>query len=906
MQHRGRGMIAGAALLAALAAVAPAQISGQAALWGRQGEGCKARAGETRAWMNATYTAACRARFALDQFHTPEEKLAFLDAPPPIAAAVGEGGPAAATARGVRKVADILALPSAGASDGPAGVVRGVVATAFGSPLGVAASFDTAAAARYGDLMGAEFRAAGHGTILGPAFDITRSWRFGRLSESFGEDPFLTARMAASEVHAIQARNVLVTMKHYAAYGQEAGRVGDAPAGAHPTVDNILSERALREIYLPGFEGAVKQGGAGAVMCSFPRVNGVYACEHPHLFDILKREWGFDGSVGPDFPSAQRSITRAVLAGLDTGSFGPTPFNAALRAEKPLRQAFADGEIPEARLDDLILRRLIPAFRVGLYDNPRKREGDDVSTPATRTASAELVTGGSVLLRNERGILPFGPKVRSIAVIGVQATDKGIVTEQGSPYVKPAHLEPALAAISKRAGAKLSVRFAPGTSGLAPLPAPPAGLFRTARGEPGFTADYFANPNMVFTGAPAASATVDRPYLDKQPAGVTLPANNQWSVRYTGTITPARSGVHKFSLHGSGSARLFIDGKLQGAFELADFGNAIHANVPLVAGQPAEVRIEYAPRAALGAERRPMFGMNMGLTLEFGYAPPDTLIADAAKAARAADVAIVFVGEQVGEGMDRASLSLQSDQDALIEAVARANPNTVVVLNTGGPVAMPWLTRVAAVLEMWLPGDAQGPAAAAMLFGDREPGGRLPVTFPADETQGPATKPHQFPGTRDPQTGALDTAYFDEGIFVGYRYWDQYDQKPLFSFGHGLGYTNFAIDPGTVEPDGKGGAIIRARLRNIGKRAGAEVVQVYLGFPAAAGAPPKQLKGFDKLTLQAGETRDIAIPLSPEAFRFWDEDQAGWRILPGTYQIMVGRSSRDIAWTRPFEIAAAH
>jgi beta-glucosidase len=370
-------------------------------------------------------------------------------------------------------------------------------------------------------------------------------------------------------------------------------------------------------------------------------------------------------------------------------------------------------------------------------------------------------------------------------------------------------------------------------------------------------------------------------------------------------MIPRESGVHKFSLHGSGSARLYVDGKLQGTFELADFGSSIFANVALTAGKPTEIRIDYSPRAALGAVRRPMFGMNMGLTLEFGYAPPDQKIADAVKAARAADVAVVFVGERVGEGMDRASLALQNDQDALIDAVARANPRTVVVLNTGGPVAMPWLSKVAGVLEMWLPGDAQGPAAAAMLFGDREPAGRLPVTFPADETQGPATRAHQFPGTRDPRTGELDTAYFDEGIFIGYRYWDQHAQNPLFPFGHGLGYAKFDLGQGSVAPDGFGGAIVHASVRNVSDRPGAEVVQVYVGFPAEAGAPPRQLKGFAKVMLRPGEARDVAIALRSEAFRYWDENKAGWRTLPDAYEVMVGRSSREIAWRQPFRIAGA-
>lgn len=876
--------------------VAPgaAQTSGQAALWGTQGAGCTAPAGVDKPWLDRQQSAECRARFVLAQFRSLDEKLRYLSPPPPAT----EGAPPP-----VRDVMTGLGLTAIQASDGPAGLVRGGTATALPSPLSVAASFDPSVARRYGDILGEEFRAAGLGGILGPAFDIARSWKFGRLSESMGEDPFLVAQMAGAEVKAIQSHGVIVTMKHFAVYGQEAGRVGDSPSGLHSSGNNLVSEKALREIFLPGFEAAVKVGGAAGVMCSFPRVNGVYACENSHLFDILKREWRFDGVVTPDFPTGQRSITRAIMAGLDAGGFGKTPTNAALNDEKPLRQAVADGEVPEARIDDLILRRLIPAFRLGIFDTPPAKLRDEVSTQANRDAAADLLIQGSVLLRNEKGLLPFDAKLRSIAVIGVQASDKAHVVEQGSPYVKPTHLVPALDAVRARAGRSVRVLYAPGTSGLDPLPLPATGLFVTPDGQPGFRADYVANANLDFSGPALATQKVDRVVLDKQPQVAALPAGNQWSVRYSARLTPKQSGIHKFSLHGSGSARLVIDGVERGHFDRADFGSAAFANVALTKGQTVDVRIDYTPRAALGPERRQLFGMNMGLTLEFGYAPPDSLIDDAVQAARAADVAVVFVGERVGEGMDRASLALQNDQDALIEAVARANPRTLVILNTGGPVAMPWLSRVAAVMEMWLPGDAAGPATARMLFGDAEPGGRLPVTFAADETQGPATKPYQFPGTIDPATGQLDTAYFDEGVFVGYRYWDQHGQAPLFPFGHGLGYGDIAFAAPELAQTADGGVSLKVSLTNRGRRAGSEVAQLYVGLPQGTGEPPRQLKGFARVVLKPGETQQIAIDVPRGALRYWDEDQARWRIAAGRYQLFLGRSSRDIVWRGSVDVA---
>ena len=875
-------------LAASLATVAAAQDSAPIGPTVTPAADCAAAREEPKPWTNKAYTPECRARLALGEFKTLDEKLRFLSPP----------GPKEKSA--VRDVAAVLHLPTIRGSDGPAGIARGADATALPSPISVAASFDPGNAKKYGTVMGEEFRAAGLGTILGPAYDTARTWHFGRLTEGMGEDPFLAASMAGPEVRAISDQGVVATIKHYAVYNQEAGRVGDLPSGSAPSVNNIVGEKALREIYLPPFEAAVKQGGAGAVMCSFPRINGTYACENAHLFDILKGEWGFDGSVGPDFPSAQRSITKAVLAGLDSGSFGPSPFNAALIDEKPLAQAVKDGDVPEARLDDMILRRLVPLFRLGQYDNPPGKGAADVSTPEHRLSAAEILAAGTVLLKNDGDILPLGKLVKTIALIGPQATADANVVEQGSPYVKPVHLAPVLPAVTARAGDRIAVTYAAGTLGLGPLPPFDPASVTTPDGEPGFRAEYFANPSLDFSGTPLGAATVADPSLDKTPAVEGLPKNNQWSVRYTGTFTPAESGVHRFTLHGSGTTRLLIDGKRAAGFEWADFGNAAYASADLEAGKPVQLEIDYTPRSALGEQKMTMFGMDMGLTLRVGHAPPDELMAKAVEVAKQADVAIVFAGEKVGEGMDR-QFALQADQDRLIDAVAAANPNTVVVLNTGGPVAMPWLDKVAAVMETWLPGDAFGPAMAAMLFGDAEPGGRLPVTFPADATQGPGTKPDEFPGTIDPATGRLDEVRYDEGVAVGYRFWDAHDQQPLFPFGFGLGYGEVTMDALGVTDGADGGKVVRVHLHNTGDLPGSAVPEVYLGFPEVAHEPPKQLKGFDKVLLKPDEERDVEVALPPAAFRYWDADKAAWA-SGGTYNVMLGSSSRDIVWHQSIEV----
>ncbi|HVY91655.1 MAG TPA: glycoside hydrolase family 3 C-terminal domain-containing protein, partial [Bryobacteraceae bacterium] len=501
---------------------------------------------------------------------------------------------------------------------------------------------------------------------------------FGRTTESFGEDPFLAGAMSGPEIAAIQAHHVMATMKHYTAYNQEQNRSGDQPTGTKPSNNEIVSERALREIYLPAFHAAVAVGKVGSVMCSFPRINGEYSCENAHTLGILKNEWGFDGTVVPDFPDGQRTIIHAFLAGLDSGTMaaatGGRGDAGTFAGEKSLRQGVDEGLVPVSRIDDMLLRRLVPAFRIGVFDNPATRKGPDISTPERRAAAAEILEAGSVLLKNNNGVLPFGPNVKSVAIIGTQATDKAVAVEQGSAYVKPTHLFTALDGIRERAGMKVKVLSAPGTLGLGPLPFVPKTMLRTSSGESGVEVEYFANPKRDFSGKPLATRTEDGFSLDKPPDIAGLPKNLQWSARYTANFVPSQTGVQKFALNGGGSARLYIGDKLVAEYSRTDFSNILFANVPMTAGQAVPIRIEFTPRSSFGAAARDQFDLKLGPYLSLGWSAPDDLITKAAETAKQADVAVVFVGHQVGEGMDRLSLALPNDQDALIEAVAKANP----------------------------------------------------------------------------------------------------------------------------------------------------------------------------------------------------------------------------------------
>lgn len=854
---------------------------------------CPDVSGKNRPWLDQSYAPACRAQYVLNSFTSLDQKLEAL---------MEEGpDPKWLTERGL---ADLKG------SDGPAGVrAGGLAVTAFPTPLSVAASFDPDVAHSFGALIGQEFVNAGLNIMTGPAMDIPRTWHFGRTTESFGEDPFLVSMMVAPEIRGVQEQHVIATAKHYAVYTQEEGRAGDAPLRARPAYNAIVDEKAIREIYLPAFESAVRTGGVGRVMCAFPRINGVYACENSHLIGILKKEWGFDGVVEPDFPDAQRSIVGAINAGLDTGIFAgttqpprPSPSGALIPLDnrfngESLAAGVKAGTIAPSRVDDLILRRLTPGFRVGAFDHPARRVEGDISSPARRAQAADLVVQGAVLLKNRGQMLPLSPDTASIAVIGTQAGSGAVVTELGSGRIPPSHLESVLSALRSGPGQKTGIAYAEGTLGLDPLGAIPTAMVRSPMGEAGFAAEYFANARLDFSGKPFLTRQEDGVNNQAIPRAPGVPPDHAWSVRWTAMFTPDRSGVQHFTLIGSGTARLYIAGKLMGHFDFVDFTDTLYANVDLDAGKPVEVRVEWTPRSVLSDTTTEAMGTMLGPVIHLGWSGPDDLMANAVAAARQAKVAVVFVGQKVGEGADRASLALPDDQDALIDAVASANPNTVVVLQTGGAVTMPWLHKVAAVMEMWLPGDAFGPAAAKLLFGDADPGGRLPMTFPKNESQGPGQQAGEYPGTTD-AAGALQDVHQDEGVLVGYRYWDAHDQQPLFPFGYGLSYTHFAVAGRDVHVAADGSVDADVSVRNVGRRTGSEVVQAYVGFPGSAQEPPRQLKAFQKVLLKPGESRILTLRLPARSFAHWDTDRQEWVTDAGTYRIMVGRSSRDLVYAR--------
>ncbi|MFB7333748.1 glycoside hydrolase family 3 C-terminal domain-containing protein [Streptomyces adustus] len=753
-----------------------------------------------------------------------------------------------------------LGIPVMNRVDASDGLRGDTGVTAFPAPNALAATFDPDLAEKYGDAIAKEARGKSWNILLGPTVDIDRNPRNGRESEAYGEDPLLSGLIGAAVTRGFQKNDVIAQVKHFTCYNQEEGR---------NSLDVVVSERALREVYYPAFEHAIRDGGALSVMGSYPRINGVFACENPHTIGALKNDLGLKGYLGTDYyPSGDR--VAEFNAGVDS---------AALTPDTP-KAAFTDGRIPKDRTRDAARRTLYALFASGAYDNPvPATPAAVVTTDAHQTIARITGEQATVLLKNERGLLPLSKK-KTIAVIGPAGKD-AITGVEGSSYVDPGAFTTALDAIKAKAGAS-NVLFSQGSVGDVALPVIPGDVFTTPDGKAGLKAEFFSGERL--SGDPLATtvtSTIDfrwgNPIAD-------LPA--KWSARWTGKLTPPTTGLVRINTLLSGAAKIVVDGVtiLDESRFLWDsfFGpkeSAIGGVIELTGGKAVDITVEYSTKDA------GFYGPSMKLCWQ-----PQSLIPDAVATAKKADMAVVFVNNYSGEAFDRDNLALPGDQNQLIEAVAAANPNTIVVLNTSGPMLMPWLAKVPSVLQAWYQGAATGTSIANILYGDAEPGGRLPVTFPADEQQGPST----YTG------GKSDSAYgsitYDEGIYVGYKWYDKHAAKPLFPFGHGLSYTSFSYRDARVAGRGRGDIAgeVSVEVRNTGKRTGSDVVQVYVGhLPTRVDTPARTLAGFARVALKPGERTTTTIEISRRLLSFWDEDKNRWITPTGKVPVYVGTSVAD-------------
>ena len=959
-------------------------------------------ASEAAPWTDPSFGAECQAQYVIEDLENPGSALyAHNPDGTPVQSTLQRLEAALASGQNIQAAngtsTGLLALygltVSGGTDDGADG--ERASGLAFPSALAVGASWDPAAAAAYGTMLGSEFHRTGLSGVLGPVIDIDRTWHTGREQENFGEDPFLSGVLVAPEVRAIQAQGVMTTVKHCCAYTQEQGRSGQALTLTNPnnTGENeLVSERALEEIYGPAWQAAVapQQGNGMSVMCGYAIINaatpppytGADSCGNQFILnDLIKGQYGFEGTFTPDAATAKRDSSQLnFLGGGDGGDASMTlaELQAIVGDGSGDGLTNADGSrnlVSQARLVDEVRRLVLQSTKNERFLNPPNRNGIGDGITQDEATSAQIAEQGAVLLQDRGHVLPLSSAARSIAVIGTQAagisqakmgqatsTQQPQVANDGSAYVNPANVftdtasgqtfgySSALSGITARAGSGRTVTYSPGTVGLAEQPvltangqlSGPGSIVTPDGRSAGFLATYYGandptDPSAPVLGPPqvVASAAFGTPDAGSPPSFLTTSAlypNNQWSVAFTGKYTPPVSGEYNFSVTESGTTKLYIDGALVAQRARDDFGYVDHATVALTAGKPVSIVLDYSPEEAaagippaLANNFGSIFNTFLGTEVQLGVTPPPasgaTLIQQAAAAAAKADVAVVFAGREIGEGHDIETLSLPGDQNQMIEAVAAVNRHTVVVL-TGGPVTMPWLQRVAGVLEMWEPGATFGTAVASLLFGDSDPSGKLPITFPASDRQGSGTAAIEYPGITNLTTGAsddysqLEQERYDEGIDVGYRYYQTHGERPLFPFGFGLSYTRFdrRIIGRWIGRDGT--VTVRVADTNRGTVAGADVVEGYVHDTASTGEPPEQLRAFDKVWLDPGQTEALTLRFRPSAFAYWDSGPATgttpgttspttltntpspqppghWTVAPGIYRVDIGSSSQQ-------------
>ncbi|WP_269748002.1 glycoside hydrolase family 3 C-terminal domain-containing protein [Agromyces laixinhei] len=776
-----------------------------------------------------------------------------------------------------------LGIPALTMADGPAGVriahpgINEKRATSLPAPIALAATFDLGAAARYGDVIGDEAFKTTHNVSLGTAVDIARVGQAGRAFEGYGEDPLLAGKVAASQINAIQEHPVMADIKHYAAYNQEEDRLIGG--------NSIVSERALQEIYVRPFDIGVRESSPATAMCAFNKVNFVQACEHDELLNgILRDQIGFEGFVMSDY-GATHSGVEALRAGLDQEqpSFGF--FNG-------LVDAVNNGQVAESEIDVPVLRILTEMFRIGLFDNPAVVQEFDEAGHAL--VSQQIAEESMVLLKNE-GILPLDANaVDSVAVIGADAdlTTAG----GGSSLVLPTTTISPLQGISDLLP-DATVEHAPGTDfvtsssqlpGLDPIP---SDYLTSAGGDPGADVVLYDSNDAVLDEETLQDITINGGffYFDgfnaQNPSLPTMPGGGIIRAAYTSALTPPVTGTYELQLVALGAATVSLDGET--VLEVDSDSQATQTvSLDLVGGQEYDVQVDYLTNDKARTELGPQ--LKLGWTKPAGVVDPQAQAA--AELAAQSDVAVVVVRDYGSEGGDKADLGLPNGQEALINAVKASNPNTVVVLTTGGPTTTAeWEDGVPAVLEAWYGGQNQGAALANILFGEVSPSGKLPVTFPVSGDATPISTPEQYPGI------GLDS-YYTEDVFVGYRGHEEFGLAPQYEFGHGLSYTTFEYSDLSVKSKGKGKVSATFTVTNTGDRAGAEVPQVYVGeLPTdAVETAPKQLAGFTKVSLDPGQSTKVKIELERESLSYWDSYTDRWITPKGKLDVLVGASSQDI------------
>jgi beta-glucosidase len=766
-----------------------------------------------------------------------------------------------------------LGIGKARVTDGPNGargggtLIGGVTAAAFPVGIAIGATWDPKLAEDIGASIADEVKSKGAHCALAPTVNIHRSVTNGRNFECYSEDPELTADLAVGYINGLQGKGIAATIKHFAGNESEIERT---------TIDSVVEERSLREVYLRPFEDAVKKANTWGIMSSYNKLNGAYTAENTWLLnDVLRGDWKYDGIVMSDW-FGSRSTAPTINAGLDLEMPGPTRD----RGDK-LIAAVEASEVSRDTVRTRALNMLRWMERTGsLHDHKDWVEIAD-NRPKHRALIRKAGADATVLLKNDDAILPLNTPKGKIAVIGPNAQTAQIMGG-GSAQLNPHYSVSPFEALAERLGVE-NLLFAQGCS--------------NHRWEPllkgDFTAEYFANTNLSGTAVHSEKMdSVQSFWIPPIADGKASPSD--FSVRISGTYTPETTGIHLVGLHSAGYSKIYVDGKLavdawsnwtKGGTFFEEGCDEIVGEVQLQAGRAHEITVEFSVRPS---DNLILSGLRAGISRPL----TDDDIQKAAQAAADAETAIVCVGrsgEWDTEGSDLTSIALPGRQDDLISAVLAANPRTVIVLQTGGPVEMPWLDRASTVLQAWYPGQEAGNSIADVLFGDADPGGRLPQTFPKRWQDNPTWTQDLsiYPG--------LDgQVRYEEGVFIGYRHYEKHGITPMFPFGFGLSYAAFELSDVCAQATDDG-VQVSATLTNISQRAGSTVVQVYVGEDRPEVARPmRELKGFQKIVLDAKASAKVNIDLDTRDFAYFDVPSQCWRVKEGLFSLYLGLSSVDI------------
>ena len=765
-------------------------------------------------------------------------------------------------------------IPSIKMSDGPNGVRgdsnSGKSSACFPCAISLGSTWDLKLITNIGIALGEEAQAKDVDVLLGPTINIHRHPLGGRHFESFSEDPFLTGKIATNYVQGVQSKNVAACLKHF---------VGNDTEYERHAISSNIDEQTLREIYLLPFEMGIKEGNAKVVMSAYNKLNNIFCSSHQELLiSILKEEWGFDGYVVSDWGAALETVENAN-GGLDLEMPGPSNVWG-----KALIDAIEAKKVSEELIDDKVRRILTVAKFSNRLQKPEIKNEEAIDLPVHRSLLRKAAADGMVLLKNE-GLLPLKKNIKKLAVIGPNAKEAQIIGG-GSASLKPHYQIHPLGAVSKRLGPETEIIYSKGCHTHKFLPKLNEKLMGN---NDGFLVEYFDGNQFeeklilkehligskfwVFEGfAKDVISKEDRPNI---------------SVKFSCEYTPDISGSHEFEIFGIGQCRLLIDdNELIDNWTTRDPGEAFFTfssasrkgTADFQKGETYKIEVQYYFEGGFPA-------------VYIGCQAPDEvdIFQEAVETATDADEVLLIVGTNSDwetEGNDRADFNLPANQNKLIDAILEANPNTVLVINTGSPVNMPWINKAKAIVQTWFAGQEFGNALIDILSGEVNPSGKLPTTFPAKIEDTPAYA--SYPGN-DLQMN------YDEKLLVGHRWYEAHSIKPLFCFGHGLSFTNFNYQNLEIKIDNDYAVSCKFEVQNIGDIPGFETAQCYVShINRLPHQPFKTLQGFIKEKIEVNEIKKLEINLGPRNFSNWSVDKRAWQIKGGKYRILIGSSSENI------------